>query len=86
MISRITEIRNDEAFAEVGNDADHGIVRGALCRARGMGLGRLVGVYGAPGACVAIVIISVTAMFTSGNISSDRREDVTNCLSDYPPS
>ena len=46
-----------------------------------MGLGRLVRAHGAParaGAVVTIVVLSIVAMFSSGNISSGRREDTQN--------
>ena len=80
-IRQATEVRNHEALAEVGHDPHHGGERGALHRARGLGLGRLVRVHGAPRAGRRRrrdVVASVAAMFTSGNLSSGRREDTKN--------
>ncbi len=55
---------------------------GVSHRARGLGLGRLVRVHGAhparAGSVVALVVISIAAMFTGGNLSSGRREDAKN--------
>ena len=65
----------------MGRGALDDIVFGALPRARGLGLGRPLRVHGAParaGAVVAIVVLSIAAMFTSGNLSSGRREDTKN--------
>lgn len=76
-----------KALAEVRIDRRDRVVNRDLHRAGGPGLGRLVPLMANParaGAVVAIVVISVAALFTSGNISSGRREDTKNRVIRHP--